>query len=202
MITPIGAPCLLVALPGQQDQNFFQSVLLLADHNPEGAIGFILNRPSSMSLKSMIAADDRDIPSEIPSWFGGPVDTTTGIILHNHRPGSSDTEISPGIYLSSASRSLDELIDAGKQGLSLAQQNERSSILYQFRFLVGYAGWGPGQLDDELRSGAWSICPLDRKFVFDTPWSDLWSQCMDRIGINKNIHIAPSIHPQQSQLLH
>ena len=195
MITTIASPCLLVATPSMLDGNFQQTVLLLVEHNEEGAVAFVLNRPSTCSLKSMISVVDREVPEAIPAWFGGPVDTTTGIVLHDRKPTDGDTEVAPGIYLSTAGRVLDALIDQGARALDLHNQVPMPSgeTMHPYRFLVGYAGWGPTQLDDELRSGAWLLCPLDRKFVFDTSWSDLWSAAMERVGVQKNAHMpAPS----------
>lgn len=196
MITPITAPCLLVAMPGMLDGNLSQTVLLLAEHNEEGAIAFVLNRPSTVSLKSMISIIDRDVPEAIPAWYGGPVDTTTAIILHDRKAHAGDTEIAPGIHLSTTGRILDSLIDHGANAL----QNQfkgleiRGDTVHPYRFLVGYAGWGAGQLDEEIKGGSWLLCPLDRKFVFDTPWADLWSECMQRVGVQKTSIIAPSKH--------
>jgi putative transcriptional regulator len=192
MITPVSAPCLLIAMPSMQDSNFSQSVLLLAEHNPEGAIAFVLNRPSTVSLKSMISLIDRDVPEAIPAWYGGPVDTTTAIILHDREPSDGDTEISPGIYLSTTGRILDSLIDHSTQCLqsNLKGRVREGDTLHPYRFLVGYAGWGPGQLDDELRAGAWLLVPLDRKFVFDTAWGDLWSESVQRVGLPKTMAVS------------
>jgi putative transcriptional regulator len=205
MITTVNAPCLLVAMPSMIDNNFSQAVLLLAEHNEEGAIGFVLNRPSSVSLKAMISSVDREIPEAIPAWYGGPVDTTTAIILHNQPTTSSDSEIAPGINLSTAGKILDAMIEHGDAQLTATQTNyiqsddhrpntlldEKTSTIHPYRFLVGYAGWGQGQLDEEIKSGAWLVCPLDRKLVFDTSWSDLWQICMDRIGITKQLAAKP-----------
>jgi putative transcriptional regulator len=199
MIAPVHAPCLLVAMPNMLDSNFSQAVILLAEHNPEGAIGFVLNRPSTVSLKAMISILDREVPEAIPAWYGGPVDTTTAIILHDQKPSQGDSEIAPGINLSTTGKVLDSLIDFGAEQLDRLQRknnqvvddssSKESSLIFKnhpFRFLVGYAGWGAHQLDDEIRSGAWLICPLDRKLVFDTPWAELWNECMGRVGVEKN----------------
>lgn len=198
MITPVTAPCILVAMPSMIDGSFSQTVILLAEHNEEGAIGFVLNRPSTISLKSMISIIDRDVPEAIPAWYGGPVDTTTAIILHDRKPNDGDTEVAPGIYLSTTGRILDSLIDHGAEALQQQYQGgtPKGSTHHPYRFLVGYAGWGAGQLDDELRAGAWIMCPLDRKLVFDTPWGDLWQECMNLVGMNRNTNVAAPLGPQ------
>lgn len=200
MITPVTAPCILVAMPSMIDSSFSQTVILLAEHNEEGAIGFVLNRPSTISLKSMISIIDREVPEAIPAWYGGPVDTTTAIILHdrNKQNSEGDTEIAPGIYLSTTGRILDALIDQGATALQLQYQGSSvsSTTTHPYRFLVGYAGWGQGQLDDELRAGAWIMCPLDRKLVFDTPWGNLWQECVNSVGMNRHTNVAAPSTPQ------
>lgn len=96
MITHVSAPCLLIGMPSMLDGNFIKTVLLLAEHNSEGAIGFILNRPSTVPLKSMLSLIDREVPSAIPAWYGGPVDTGTAIILHSRKPATNDTDVGQG----------------------------------------------------------------------------------------------------------
>lgn len=191
MITPVTAPCILVAMPSMIDSSFSQTVILLAEHNEEGAIGFVLNRPSTISLKSMISIIDRDVPEAIPAWYGGPVDTTTAIILHDRKPNEGDTEIAPGIYLSTTGRILDALIDQGAAALQQQYQGSMpAATMHPYRFLVGYAGWGASQLDEELRAGAWIMCPLDRKLVFDVAWGDLWQECVTLVGMHRNTNVA------------
>lgn len=191
MITPVTAPCILVAMPSMIDSSFSQTVILLAEHNEEGAIGFVLNRPSTISLKSMISIIDRDVPEAIPAWYGGPVDTTTAIILHDRKPNEGDTEIAPGIYLSTTGRILDALIDQGAAALQQQYQGSKpASTQHPYRFLVGYAGWGANQLDEELRAGAWLMCPLDRKLVFDVAWGDLWQECVNSVGMHRHTNVA------------
>ncbi len=211
MITSVHAPCLLVAMPSMLDSNFSQAVILLAEHNEEGAVGFVLNRPSTVSLKAMISVIDRDVPEAIPAWYGGPIDTTTAIILHDQKPTDQDSEIAPGINLSTTGRILDSMIDHGAEQLERLQQGihtdepkqkstSAASTVHPYRFLVGYAGWGTQQLDDELRAGAWLMCPLDRKLVFDTPWADLWQICMTRIGVERQAVAPISMTANQSYL--
>jgi putative transcriptional regulator len=143
----------------------------------------------------MISIIDRDVPEAIPAWYGGPIDTATAIILHDRKLNQGDREIAPGINLSSTGRILDSLIDHGAEALQnqLTGHKNPGDTSHPYRFLVGYAGWGAGQLDDELRSGSWLMCPLDRKLVFDTPWNDLWVESMQRVGIQKTTIMSPVI---------
>lgn len=168
--------------------------MLLAEHNSEGAVGFVLNRPSTVPLKSMINVIDRDVSPAIPAWYGGPVDTGTAIILHARKPADGDTELGSGIYLSTSGRVLDSLIDESEQSIKERTSGELiHDILNPYRFLVGYAGWGAGQLDDEIRAGAWLLCPIDRDLVFNTPWSDMWAKITDQMGVGRSS--AASVAP-------
>lgn len=186
MIAHVSAPCLLIAMPSMLDSNFAKTVILLAEHNGEGAVGFVLNRPSTVPLKTMIQAIDREISPSIPAWYGGPVDTGTAVILHSRKPIDGDTEIGNGIYLSTSGRILDSLIDDSERTLKERSQGQLvHDVLNPYRFLVGYAGWGAGQLDDEIRSGAWLLHPIDKDLVFNTPWSDLWTQVTATLGVGR-----------------
>ena len=186
MITNVSAPCLLVAMPSMLDSNFSRTVMLLAEHNSEGAVGFVLNRPSTVPLKAMINVIDRDVSPAIPAWYGGPVDTGTAIILHSRKPADGDTEIGQDIFLSTSGRVLDSLIDESERTIKERATGELiHDILNPYRFLVGYAGWGPGQLDDEIRAGAWLLHPIDRELIFNTPWSEMWSKITETMGIGR-----------------
>jgi putative transcriptional regulator len=168
------------------DSNFSRTVMLLAEHNSEGAVGFVLNRPSTVPLKAMINVIDRDVSPAIPAWYGGPVDTGTAIILHSRKPADGDTEIGQDIFLSTSGRVLDSLIDESERTIKERATGELiHDILNPYRFLVGYAGWGPGQLDDEIRAGAWLLHPIDRELIFNTPWSEMWSKITETMGIGR-----------------
>jgi putative transcriptional regulator len=194
MITHVSAPCLLVAMPSMLDNNFARTVLLLAEHNSEGAVGFVLNRPSTVPLKSMVSEIDRDIPPAIPAWYGGPIDTGTAIILHARKPADGDTEIGTNIYLSTSGKILDSLI--GESEIAIRERANGQlvhDILNPYRFLVGYAGWGAGQLDDEIRAGSWLLHAVDQDLLFNTPWSDMWTTITAKMGIGKAA--AASVSP-------
>ena len=176
------------------DSNFAKSVILLAEHNSEGAVGFVLNRPSTVPLKTMVQMIDRDISPAIPAWYGGPVDTGTAIILHSRKPADGDTEIGEKIYLSTSGRVLDALIDESEKTIRERANAELvHDILNPYRFLVGYAGWGAGQLDEEIRAGAWLLHTVDQELIFNTSWSDIWPKITNQLGIGRSS--AASVPP-------
>lgn len=139
----------------------------------------------------MINVIDRDVPTAIPAWYGGPVDTGTAIILHARKPADGDTEIGQGIFLSTSGRVLDSLIDESEQSIRQRAQGELiHDILNPYRFLVGYAGWGAGQLDDEIKAGAWLLSPIDRDLIFNTPWADMWASLTGKLGIGRKSAVS------------
>jgi putative transcriptional regulator len=181
MNTITHAPSLLIALPHLTDSHFRRSVVLVVEHTDEGAMGFIINRPSKMSIRDLINQSDIDIPDHIPAWFGGPVGTHNGLVLHNQVEEGTPTltaSYKDGIFnVSSSTYALREL--ARISCLSHTAQG-----LYPFRFIVGYAGWGPDQLNQEIKMGAWLQVPIDKEILFNTPWQNMWESALLKIGID------------------
>lgn len=171
-------PSLLIAMPQMEDPNFERAVLLLAEHNTEGALGFIINRPCEIKLHDIIFLEkDLNVKSEINVWFGGPVDTNSGIILeHTPRKASSNTNHQT-YALGSSEQALKNLVSFYNSHPNLDSQD-----VQRFRFLVGYAGWEAGQLEDELRQGAWLQVPFSEHVVFETPWDRMWEVAFNSVG--------------------
>ena len=131
------APTLLVAMPQLQDPNFGKTVVLLCEHREEGAMGLVINRCTDTTASSIVQLEPPvDHDNGMPVWIGGPVDPSRGWLLINSDVGDG-VEVSPGVFLS-ASRDL------------LRRVLENDELADRSRFLVGYAGWGPRQLDAEL----------------------------------------------------
>ncbi len=200
-------PSLLIAMPTLTDPNFKRTVILLVDHSPKGAFGLVINRPSALSLRQVITTEDRNVPLEIPTWYGGPVDQKTGLILHNKTPFEKDNVLCEGVALSSTENALLKMIDETSARLELIRTGlvppspsalgspfHGEASLYPWRFLIGYAGWGPGQLDDEVRFGGWVLAPLDRELVFNVPWSRMWESALGGLGV-KPQDLAPTVQP-------
>lgn len=165
------APGFLIAVPQLLDPNFYHAVVLLIEHTAEGAMGLTINHPTNRSIKSLYDqmgrpwhGTDRDMLMR-----GGPVQQEQAWILHG--PGCSagaTYRVTDGIFLNTSLDALDELT--------------RSRA--PFRFLVGYAGWGPGQLDREIQEGAWILSDVDPELVFVTPSEDVWEASLRRMGID------------------
>jgi putative transcriptional regulator len=150
---------LLVATPDLIDSNFFQTVILLFEHNDEGAAGVVLNRPIEANVTD-IAEQVFDAPFEWdkPIHLGGPV---SGPLMVLHQvPELADQEILPGQLYST--------IEAHKVQEALRQRLEPSLIV------ANYAGWGPGQLETEISEDSWTTTPATLKLLFETDAQTLW----------------------------
>jgi putative transcriptional regulator len=147
----------LVAKSVLQDSNFAQTVVLLLQHGPEGALGLVVNREASAE----------GLP--FPVFVGGPCESQGLFMLHGHAEWAepSDEEgkgrIAPGIFLGDATC-------AGR----VADPPEGQT--FRFRMFAGYSGWGPDQLERELAAGAWSVTRATGELLFDTPPAELWDR--------------------------
>jgi putative transcriptional regulator len=172
------APGFLVAAPGLKDPSFRESVVLLVDHRDEGALGFVVNRPADISFRSVLEELDlagaRRPSPEVPVLVGGPVAPHTGWIVYDPAlrsvPEDARIEVGPTVEVS-ASRAVLEALSTAPDG--------RRHLL-----VLGYAGWGAGQLDAELLEGSWIPVDLDASVVFDTPYEERWSAALAQLGVD------------------
>jgi len=163
------APCLLVASPLLLDPNFVHSLVLLVEHDGDGAMGVILNRSLPMSLAQICEESHLSYAGsdEATAWRGGPVDPHRGTILvRGGLPGPEDTVLDFTDFLSFRKDLLESLLTDPEA---------------QFRLFLGYAGWGPGQLDEEMAQGAWSRLPLDAKWLLDPEPKTLWQRAIQAV---------------------
>jgi putative transcriptional regulator len=169
------APGLLLAAPPLADPNFVRSVILLSAHGPEGAFGWVLNGQESMSLPELLVR--AQLVEEEPKLsgmarIGGPVSQEQVWLLYPSgvlpRDIEGQLEVAPGI-MASASRKVLEVVAAGPVPRGLIT-------------LLGYAGWGPWQLENEIKSGSWLPTDVTADVVFDTPPAELWARAYQRVG--------------------
>jgi putative transcriptional regulator len=154
---------------GQLGGSFFQrTVVLVCQHDGEGAFGLVLNRSLGKTVGEMIVADLPDTLKESPLYLGGPVQPAALSFLHtdNFIP---DANVMPNLNVE---HSLDELIEVG----------ESFSPGKKLRLFAGYAGWSPGQLEEELKRNAWLTFPASVELVFDTPPEQLWQKILKSKG--------------------
>jgi len=165
---------------GQLGGSFFQhTVVLICEHDAGGAFGLVLNRALGKTVGEMIVADLPAPLKESPLYLGGPVQPTALSFLHtdNFIP---DADVLPNLALG---HSLDTLVEIG----------ESFSPTKKIRLFAGYAGWSPGQLEDELKRKAWLTFPASLELVFDTPPEQLWQKILKNKGgwRNKLLSQAP-----------
>jgi len=163
-------PTLLLSMPQLQDPNFSRTVVLLCDYAPEGAFGLVLNRPTEMRASSMVKLDPPVVGgNELPLCIGGPVEPERGWILLAEDPADTESRmIRAGLYLSTSPILL-------RRVLSLTPPPRA-------RVLAGYAGWGPGQLDEELAQSAWLMGQVELDLIFDIPLREMWETAIRRLG--------------------
>jgi len=157
----------LVASPHLGDPNFFRSVVLIAQHDDDGAFGVVLNRPLEQTVREFWEQrGEISCDCEACLYVGGPVAAPL-VALHNSR-AYSDEEVLAGVHLTTRTDSLDVLV-----------RNPPD----QFRIFTGYSGWGTGQLDDELAVGGWLNADASAADVFGDP-ETLWSRLTRRINLD------------------
>ena len=166
---------LLIAMPGMADPNFNSTVTLVCEHNAEGALGIVINRPLDLDLGGLFEQLDlNDADQAIaahPVLNGGPVARERGFVLHN--PGQefeSSVAVSPDVQLT-LSR---DVIDA----MAAGSGPDKSLVA------LGYAGWDAGQLEAEMLSNTWLTVPASPDVIFDVPFADRWSVAARTIGID------------------
>jgi putative transcriptional regulator len=161
---------LLVASPGLLDPNFFRTVVLLVEHNDEGAAGVVLNRPSETPLTQSPLEAWEAVAADPPLVFvGGPVQPAAAVCLARTRPDSTPDGFEPV---------LDHLgvIDIGRE------ISELRPALDRIRVFAGYAGWGAGQLEGEIEEGAWYVLDADPEDALCSQPGGLWRFVLKRQG--------------------
>lgn len=166
------APGLLIAMPSLLDPNFFRSVVLLCAHSSEGAFGLVVNAPLEIDVAAICAEAgiDWEGPSETKVYSGGPVERQRGWLIHDASATYAGSQaIAEGVALTTSQEGLQAY---GQQPLG------------RFRLLLGYAGWGPGQLDREITSGSWLTAPMDQDIVFSTRPETVWRAALASVGVD------------------
>jgi len=172
---------LLIAMPVMGDPRFERSVIYLCAHSSEGAMGIMVNRPAGsidfpellVQLNIINKAEQIELPLNAETMQvlrGGPVDTGRGFVLHS--PDYSDDGTMMIGETVGLTASLDILRDIASGG------GPRQSLL-----ALGYAGWGPGQLDMEIQANGWLSAPADDALLFDAKLDDKWERAIAKLGV-------------------
>ncbi|MCA1586351.1 MAG: YqgE/AlgH family protein [Acidobacteria bacterium] len=177
------SPVLLVSMPQMLDENFVRTVVLLAEYGRHGAFGLVVNRQMSEPANAVIRAEPTiDIRDDVHLYLGGPVEPSRAWVLTAHRELDPDAlEVADGVYLSASADLIRHALQSPPDGL--------------VRVLIGYAGWAPGQLDEELAASAWLMAPVDRDLVFDTPLDSMWEATIRRLGADPSaLQTSSGVH--------
>ncbi|GAB4335307.1 MAG: YqgE/AlgH family protein [Desulfobulbaceae bacterium] len=164
----------LISTPQMPDPRFQEQVIFLCAHNDEGAMGLVINNPNlDITLKEILQGAELPVPGEDmpPVYMGGPVEMEAGFILYSSDYHNSNAlEVTPEVFLSRDSRILEDI--AHSRGPA------------HYLFMLGYAGWGPGQLEGELVDNSWLVTPGSFDILFNTPDEFKWKLAAHRFGVD------------------
>jgi putative transcriptional regulator len=168
----------LIAMPAMDDPYFSKSLVYIAEHNDQGALGIIVNRPIDMSMATLFEKIDVPFEAEesttlgkLPVFFGGPVQTDRGFVLH--RP--------LGEWQSTLAVNQDVGLTSSRDVL---QAVARDGLPSEIMVTLGYSGWGAGQLEHELAQNAWLTVPADAHILFGLPYEERLPSAMEILGID------------------
>jgi putative transcriptional regulator len=168
------APSLLVAMPQLLDPNFERAVVLLIHHDDDGTFGVVLNRTTDINAPNLCATLEIEWKgrADEPIDWGGPVQPQTGWVIFGDGVeidrATDATAVTEGVFFAG---SLDVLRQVASQSAD------------RVRLLLGYAGWGPGQLEGELAQGAWLSAPVTSRVIFDVEPEAMWTHVLHELGI-------------------
>lgn len=167
---------ILIAMPSMGDPRFEHSVVYMCAHGSDGAMGLILNKPTQdVSLDMLLdqleivvkgELNDRDV------HYGGPVETARGFVLHSpdYASAISTLEVDDRIHMTATMDVLEDMAQGGGPEKRL--------------MMLGYAGWGPGQLEGEIARNGWLICDASPALVFDVPSGQKWTAALESLGVD------------------
>ncbi len=166
---------LLVAMPGMPDNRFSKTVIYMCAHGPEGAMGLVVNKPfeevSFPDLLDQLEIEPASCGRNIRVQFGGPVEAERGFVLHSPDYVQDATVVMDGDVALTATVDILRAIADG--------DGPRENLL-----ALGYAGWGPGQLDEEIKANGWLNVTADTDIVFHLPLEDRWRKALGKLGVD------------------
>lgn len=168
----------LIAMPAMADPNFRRTVTLICEHNADGALGIVINRPRRMLLREVFDQLELDIAGDPVAdrevLDGGPVQPERGFVLHD---GSTEWEstlrVAPGLSVTTSRDVLQAMAAGEGPGQALVA--------------LGYAGWDAGQLEEEMGANAWLSVPANRAIIFETPFERRWEDAARLLGVDLSL---------------
>ncbi len=169
---------LLLSTPQMPDPRFAEQVIYICAHGHEGAMGLAINKPNpTLNLEEILLTNNLPVPNDFntPVYLGGPVEPDSAFILYqSDYVAEQHMEVSSTVYLSRSTRVLEDIAHGcGPE---------------KFLFVLGYAGWGPGQLEQELVSQGWLTIPAQDSILFDVPDEEKWRHAAALYGIDISIY--------------
>jgi putative transcriptional regulator len=173
----------LIAMPGMRDETFERSVVYLCEHSENGALGLVINKPIDIKLKKLFEKVDltldREELAEQPVYFGGPVQTERGFVLHDRlladdqaeSPYNSTLRIPGGALEMTTSKDVLEALSHGAGPKRVL-------------VTLGYSGWQAGQLEDEIARNGWLTVDADPAVIFDTPVEQRYDKALSLLGFD------------------
>ncbi len=182
----------LIAGKQLHDPNFLKTVVLMVEHTPQGAMGVVVNRPSTVSVAHALSGH-----FELPEtgelvYFGGPVEPAALLVLHDagnlqaFEPGEDGLPVLPGLYLGNSPEVFERVV----------RQSSGNQDGLQYRIYSGCAGWGPQQLEGELARGDWYTMPACRDLVFDDDPYEVWDKAIQCVSEANRIISQPYGDPE------
>ncbi len=172
----------LIAMPGMADDNFAGTVIYLCEHTERGALGLVINKPIDIKLRNLFEKVELNLTSEElaeqPVYFGGPVQTERGFVLHDKATESGTTynstlSIPGGLAMTTSKDVLEAMAHGGGPRRVLVT--------------LGYSGWQAGQLEDELGRNGWLNVDADPAVIFETPIEKRYSRALSLLGIDPHM---------------
>ena len=183
-MTGDAAPILLLSMPQMADPNFARTVILLCDYTDQGAFGLVVNRQMTEPAWTLIKTEPPvRVDPELRLWVGGPVDPQRTWVLTSNAQGPEEEqrEVAPGVLLSVSHELTLQTLQAPPSSRS--------------RVVVGYAGWGPGQLDKEIAASGWLTMDVDPTLIFGVPPDDMWETAIRKLGADPaGLQTTPGVH--------
>jgi putative transcriptional regulator len=162
----------LIAAKHLRDSSFFKAVVLMIEHNDDGAMGVVINHPMDVSVSTALSKHFEISKSGQSVLAGGPVEENALLILHNSTDYDQEHDaIVPGVFVGTCPDVFERVVEA-------TTQNGSSEDDFQFRIYAGYSGWGAGQLEHELSRGDWFTIPASAEFVFGREPYDVWEDVL------------------------
>lgn len=173
---------ILVSEPHLPDPNFERSIVFICEHNKEGSVGFVLNKPSNSAVSELLEGINS---FDLPVFIGGPVEQDTLHFIHRYESLEGATEIGDGIYWGGDFERLLFLLES------------KQLLPEDIKLFLGYSGWAAGQLDEELAIDSWIISDrVDDELLFETDSSKMWRKALQLMGGRFSVYSNYPIDPR------